>query len=92
MAGVATVFRECGNDPQALLERVIPGVGPARKESLKDWLRKGGYLVHAEEPAEEILARLKGQCASRLGLAEKGWAAVERFLLTRPSSRKAEVH
>jgi len=81
MGGVAAVFRECGNDPRALLDSVIPGVGPARKESLKDWLQKGGFLIDAEEPAEEILARLKGHYASRLGLEEKGWTAVERFLL-----------
>ncbi|WP_306599092.1 AAA family ATPase [Geothrix sp. 21YS21S-2] len=89
MAGVAAVFRECGNDPRALLDSVIPGVGPARKESLRDWLQKGGYLVDAEEPAEEILARLKGRYASRLGLEERGWSAVERFLLAQSPHREA---
>lgn len=91
MGGVAAVFRECGNDPRALLDCVIPGVGPARKESLKDWLQKGGFLIDAEEPAEEILARLKGRYTSRLGLEEKGWTAVERFLLAQPPHREAEV-
>jgi hypothetical protein len=80
MANVLAALAECGNDPQDLLKRPIAGVGTARKESLREWLKKGGYLVEAETSAEAILAGLRGRYSSLLELDAKGWLAVERFL------------
>jgi len=80
MTNVVAVLRDCGNDPRRLMETAIPGVGGTKRESLREWLQKGGYLLESYEPMEEIIARLKGRFSSILSLAENGWVAIERFV------------
>jgi len=74
-------LRECGGDPGRLLAMAIPGVGSVKRESLREWLLKAGHLVERAEPAEAILARLKGRHGDRLALDAPEWLPVERFLL-----------
>jgi len=80
LSNLLLAAQACGYDPARLLANPIAGVGPTRRENLRDWLRKGGFLVEDPKPAEAILIGLKGRHSSRLGLQEKGWLAVERFL------------